>query len=145
MIRESRTSTRLVPQRLSLSYLSIQNILATTVMAEQVDSSFCFAYRDLSLTFKLLAGQPEQSLIPEGYTFLNPTTMVSKKAKELFQDWVDQIEKCNPDNFDMYIYNGECLPLINYTGGCSYQHHRLRVVWTVRRGGSRAPWYTLKD
>ena len=48
----------------------------------------------------------QHSLIPEGYTFLNPNTMISKHAYKLFNEWAAQMEKCNPDFFDMYIYNG---------------------------------------
>ncbi|KAI0346828.1 hypothetical protein BDW22DRAFT_1424941 [Trametopsis cervina] len=31
--------------------------------------------------------------------------MLSKKAVELLEDWTQEIWNCNPDNFDMYIYN----------------------------------------
>lgn len=36
--------------------------------------------------------------------------MISKHAYKLFQEWAAQMEKCDPDLFDMYIYNG-VLPL----------------------------------
>ncbi|KAL1743658.1 hypothetical protein HDZ31DRAFT_64850 [Schizophyllum fasciatum] len=56
-------------------------------------------------------------LIPEGYTFLNPSTMISTKGKELTVQLFDDADKRDPDMHDMYIYNDffahGCLDLID--------------------------------
>jgi hypothetical protein len=46
-----------------------------------------------------------QSIIPEGYTFLNPTRFVSKKAWDLADTMLEKASNRCPDHFRMYIYN----------------------------------------
>ncbi|KAI5891236.1 uncharacterized protein SCHCODRAFT_02628501 [Schizophyllum commune H4-8] len=57
------------------------------------------------------------TLIPEGYTFLNPSQMMSKKGKELAIQLFEDGDKRDPDLHDMYIYNDffayGCLDLID--------------------------------
>ena len=36
--------------------------------------------------------------------------MLSEDAAKLFEKWAEEMENCDPDNFDMYIYNGKSLP-----------------------------------
>ncbi|KDQ18622.1 hypothetical protein BOTBODRAFT_29001 [Botryobasidium botryosum FD-172 SS1] len=43
--------------------------------------------------------------IPKGYTFLNPKTFVSERAKTLIGEMLDKADNRNPDAHDMYIYN----------------------------------------
>ncbi|KAJ3531510.1 hypothetical protein NM688_g7564 [Phlebia brevispora] len=48
---------------------------------------------------------PTASVIPDGYTFMNPFTMVSTNAANRFDELVEKMDNRNPDCFDMYIYN----------------------------------------
>ncbi|KAL1717613.1 hypothetical protein EV715DRAFT_202865 [Schizophyllum commune] len=59
----------------------------------------------------------QDTLVPEGYTFLNPSQMMSKKGKELAIELFEDADKRDPDMHDMYIYNDffayGCLDLID--------------------------------
>ncbi|KAF5333277.1 hypothetical protein D9611_002577 [Ephemerocybe angulata] len=45
------------------------------------------------------------SVIPEGYTFLNPETLITTGGKALADDLRKKADGRDPDAFDMYIYN----------------------------------------
>ncbi|KAI0089088.1 hypothetical protein BDY19DRAFT_944159 [Irpex rosettiformis] len=84
-----------------------------------------------------MANQP---LIPEGYTYLNPKTMVSKQAKKLFEEWADQVDNCNPDNFDMYIYND-----FAWYGQLNIVDHALRGIHSrIERRELEEAFYRLE-
>lgn len=57
------------------------------------------------------------TLIPKGCVFLNPTCLVTQAAKDLYDNLDKKAENRCPDNFDMYIYNGE-LNIRVFTGYC---------------------------
>jgi hypothetical protein len=46
------------------------------------------------------------SVIPAGYTFLNPNTFMSQKGYDKVRDLLRKADNRNPDLFHMYIYNG---------------------------------------
>ncbi|KAJ3532476.1 hypothetical protein NMY22_g7726 [Coprinellus aureogranulatus] len=46
-----------------------------------------------------------KSVIPAGYTFLNPETMISVKGKELAEELRKKADGRDPDAFDMYVFN----------------------------------------
>ncbi|TRM67005.1 hypothetical protein BD626DRAFT_566052 [Schizophyllum amplum] len=48
---------------------------------------------------------PTTAALPDGYTFLNPSSMISKTGKELTIQLFDEADKRDPDLHDMYIYN----------------------------------------
>ncbi|KAL4249125.1 hypothetical protein ABKN59_005765 [Abortiporus biennis] len=52
-----------------------------------------------------MASSSRASLIPTGYTFMNPKIMVSKKAEDMIRTLMEKLDKRDPDAFGLYIYN----------------------------------------